>query len=105
MAAKSSEPRSATPAALAPAAAPDTPAMTPSAAPAEPEASEAPPVPADDSPAATVTAPGDAGSSAGSQVASKLPELLHSAGVRNSRNMAAAAVITLFLVYVSAMYV
>uniref|UniRef100_A0A0E0NZ70 Bifunctional inhibitor/plant lipid transfer protein/seed storage helical domain-containing protein n=1 Tax=Oryza rufipogon TaxID=4529 RepID=A0A0E0NZ70_ORYRU len=105
VAAKSSEPDSATPAALAPAAAPDTPAMTPSAAPAEPEASEAPPVPADDSPAATVTAPGDAGSSAGSQVASKLPELLHSAGVRNSRNMAAAAVITLFLVYVSAMYV
>uniref|UniRef100_A0A0D9ZHZ8 Bifunctional inhibitor/plant lipid transfer protein/seed storage helical domain-containing protein n=1 Tax=Oryza glumipatula TaxID=40148 RepID=A0A0D9ZHZ8_9ORYZ len=105
VAAKSSEPASATPAALAPAAAPDTPAMTPSAAPAEPEASEAPPVPADDSPAATVTAPGDAGSSTGSQVASKLPELLHSAGVRNSRNMAAGAVITLFLAYVSAMYV
>uniref|UniRef100_A0A0E0KH47 Bifunctional inhibitor/plant lipid transfer protein/seed storage helical domain-containing protein n=1 Tax=Oryza punctata TaxID=4537 RepID=A0A0E0KH47_ORYPU len=102
VAAKSSEPASATPAALAPmapAAAPDTPAMTPSV---EPEVSEAPAIPADDSPPATVVAPGQ---DAPDQIGSKLPELLHSAGVRNSRNMAAGAVITLFLGYVSAMYV
>uniref|UniRef100_J3LRD4 Uncharacterized protein n=2 Tax=Oryza brachyantha TaxID=4533 RepID=J3LRD4_ORYBR len=109
MAAKSPEPVSATPAALAPAPVPDTPAMAPSAMPAEPETSEAPGVPVDASPA-TVAAPGqavpgDSGSSTGSQVGSKMPELLHSAGVRSSRKTAAGTVlITLFLAYVSAMY-
>uniref|UniRef100_A0A0D9VX58 Bifunctional inhibitor/plant lipid transfer protein/seed storage helical domain-containing protein n=1 Tax=Leersia perrieri TaxID=77586 RepID=A0A0D9VX58_9ORYZ len=106
---ESSEPASKTP--LAPAAAPDTPAMTPSEEPDDdPEESEAPPVPVDHSPAA-VTAPGqvvpgDAGSSAGSQIGTKLPELLHSAGVASSRNTGAGAVlITLSLAYVSAMYI
>ncbi|KAF0910046.1 hypothetical protein E2562_001284 [Oryza meyeriana var. granulata] len=111
VAVESSDPASTTPAALAPMApadAPDTPAMTPSATPAEPEASEAPAVPADDSPA-TETAPGqvvpgDAGSSTGSQVGSKMPELLHSAGVPRSRNTAAGAVL-ITLAYVSTMYV
>ncbi|KAL5210201.1 hypothetical protein ABZP36_005824 [Zizania latifolia] len=123
VAAKSSEPTSttppATPAAQAPTtaatmaptptSAPDTPAVAPSTTPADPEGSQAPEVPTEDS-SVTVTSPGqvvpgDDGSSSGPQAGSKMPELMHSAGVLNSRNTAAGTVlITLFLAYVSAMY-
>ncbi|KQK13867.1 uncharacterized protein LOC100839758 [Brachypodium distachyon] len=86
------------------------PAAAPVAIPAGPD-SEAPPVPAEKSPAAVTapgkTAPEGAGSSSGTQVTSKLPELMHAAGARSSRDTAASTtvLITLFLTCVSAMYV
>lgn len=89
----------------APATTPTATPAAPATTPADPDVSEAPPAPADDYPD-VVTAPGQvtpegAGSNTASQVASKIPELLHSAGARSSWDTAAGTVlITLFLAYV-----
>ncbi|XP_048569126.1 non-specific lipid transfer protein GPI-anchored 5-like [Triticum urartu] len=91
------------PEAAPPAATPAEPATTPESA----GATEAPPAAGDDSPAvATKTgqvAPQAAGPSTDSQGISKLPELLHAAGAPSSA--AATVLISVFLAYVSAMFV
>ncbi|KAF7047164.1 hypothetical protein CFC21_056121 [Triticum aestivum] len=101
--------KAASPEAAPPAATPTEPepAATTSSTPESAGATEAPPAAGDDSQAAATktgqVAPQGAGSSTDSQGISKLPELLHAAGAPSSA--AATVLISVFLAYVSAMFV